>query len=96
MFRESIGHSGCQRIGGVAPQIFTMVLAVDVLGKIERLHRHSFRAVGQPHQDVRHCQADVAGIFGLSKRAPFRVLNGVEGFGHIARQPEISVTIQVQ
>ena len=57
---ERFHHVAGEREGGVAPQVFLVVGARDVLGVVEALHRDRLAAIRQSQQHAREHEADVA------------------------------------
>ena len=85
VFGKGIGQPGTQGIGCIAPQVFAVIGTIHFFFKIKRFSRNILLAVGQPHQDMRQRQADVARIFRFAKRAPFDVFGALKNLGHVAR-----------
>jgi hypothetical protein len=74
---EAVRDPGGHREGRWRPEV--LVVAVHhVLGEVEGLHRDLVLAVGQPEQEPRHAQADVAGVLALPEALPPRVLRALE------------------
>ena len=93
---EGLRRPRRQRVGGVAPQVLLVVLAVDVLLEVERLDRHGLAAVGQAHQHVRQAQADVARVLGLAERLPLGVLDRVEDLRDVARLAQLREALEAE
>ena len=79
-FCQACSHS----ISGVAPQIFLVVGAVNILFEAESLSRLGSRSIWLTHEHVRQCQADITRIFRLTEAAPLHILRPVEDLRDIA------------
>src|SRR5262245_2082117 len=76
-----------------------MILPVYIFFKVKDPHWYRLWTIGQPHQDVRQDEADVAGVLRLPERLPFGVLwvgICIEDLGQVAGHAEICEAVQVK
>src|SRR3546814_1034847 len=73
-----------------------VLLAADVHGVVERLHRIGVGSVGQAAEHARHGQADVARILRCAERLPLGVFDGVEDLGQVARTGQFGEVVEAR
>ena len=85
----------CHGKGGIGPTIFRMIGPFDILFEIKFLHWIGFGSIRQTGQKAGHRQTDILGVIRVSKRAPGRILSGLQNFCQIPWIPQLLPRIHV-
>ena len=93
---KGLGDALREYPGGIAPEVFGVVGAVDFLDEVHAFHRLGIRAVRQAQEEARQRQGDVARILALAERAPLDQLQALEHLAQVARHGQLGEAAHVE